>query len=182
LGGITSSEEVVVGAYPSVEVTVTPEASVVPPGTVVAITASITGSVSNYLWTSSEGLVNESTLTPTTAPVINSHDVIFTAETADGCIVRDTAKIFVFVKMVMPNAFSPNGDGVNDVFRIPANVTFELDEFSVFNRWGKKIFATTDITKGWSGENADNGTYVYVITGTLEGKKTVFKGAFVLAR
>ena len=62
------------------------------------------------------------------------------------------------------------------------NVTFKLDEFSVFNRWGKKIFTTADISKGWTGYNADNGIYVYMITGTLEGKKTVFKGALVLAR
>jgi gliding motility-associated-like protein len=84
--------------------------------------------------------------------------------------------------MVMPNAFTPNGDGVNDEFRIPANVTFQLDEFSVYNRWGKKIFSTADITKGWNGTNADNGTYVYFITGMLEGKKTVFKGTLLLAR
>jgi hypothetical protein len=68
------------------------------------------------------------------------------------------------------------------VFRIPANVTFQLDEFSVFNRWGKKIFATTDISEGWDGNNAVNGTYVYMISGELDGKKTVFKGSFVLAR
>ncbi len=82
----------------------------------------------------------------------------------------------------MPNAFSPNGDGVNDIFRIPANVTFQLEEFSVFNRWGKKVFSTTDISKGWNGDNAVNGTYVYLITGKLDGKRTVFNGAFVLAR
>ena len=180
--GVTSSEEVTVGAYPTAEVNVTPEETTVAPGTVVALKANITGSISNYSWTSAEGLVNSNTLTPSTAPAINSHDVIFTGETADGCKIRDTAKIFVFVKMVMPNAFSPNGDGLNDIFRIPANVTFQLDEFSVYNRWGKKIFSTADITKGWNGDNADNGTYIYLITGVLEGKKTVFKGSFVLAR
>ena len=97
-------------------------------------------------------------------------------------MIRDTVDIYVFVKMVMPNAFSPNGDGVNDVFRIPANVTFVLNEFAVFNRWGKKIFTTTDITKGWSGDTEDNGIYVYMIVGMFEGRKAVFKGSFVLAR
>jgi gliding motility-associated-like protein len=182
VGGVASSEEIIVGAYPSPVVDVTPEHSTVPPGTPVALSAQINGSIVNYTWSSVESLLNDNTLTPTTSPVINSHDVIFTCETADGCVIRDTAKIFVFVKMVMPNAFSPNGDGINDEFRIPPNVTFQLDEFSVFNRWGKKIFSTASISKGWSGNNADNGTYVYYITGLLQGKKTVFKGTFLLAR
>lgn len=181
-GGVTRSEEIVVGAYPLVVVNVTPEQSVVPAGTMVSLKATINGNVANYSWSSPEGLSNDNTLTPTTVPVINSHDIIFIASTADGCAIRDTAKIFIFVKMVMPNAFSPNRDGVNDEFRIPANVTFQLDEFSVFNRWGKKIFGTTDITKGWNGDGAVNGTYVYMITGTLEGKKSIFKGTVVLAR
>ena len=181
-GGITSSEDISVGAYTATAVTVTPEESVVQPGTSVMLTAIINGTASGYTWLSSEGLINDNTLTPSTAPVSKSHEVIFTVETPDGCTVSDTAKIFVFVKMVMPNAFSPNGDGVNDIFRIPANVTFKLDEFSVFSRWGNKVFSTTDITKGWDGHDAVNGAYVYLITGVLEGKKTVFKGMFVLTR
>ena len=181
-GGVVSSQDISVGAYAMPVINVTPEEIVVPPGTSVELTAEVSGTISGYSWSSIEALLNENTLQPTTVPVMNSHPVIFTAETPDGCKISDTAKIFAFVKMVMPNAFSPNGDGVNDVFRIPANVTFKLDEFSVFNRWGKKIFTTTDISKGWTGDNADIGMYVYMITGNLEGKKTVFKGTFVLAR
>ena len=181
-GGVTGSGEIIVGAYASPEVNITPEEAVVPPGSSVSITANVTGEISEYSWSSTEGLENQNTLSPTTAPVLKSHEVIFTGKTVEGCVIRDTAKIYVFVKMVMPNAFSPNADGVNDIFRIPANVTFQLEEFSVFNRWGKKVFSTTEISKGWNGNNAVNGTYVYVITGKLDGKRTVFKGAFVLAR
>jgi gliding motility-associated-like protein len=180
--GVTSSEALTVSAYELPVINVIPEESVVPPGTIVALAANITGNVAQYSWSSVEGLINDRSLNPTTVPVIKNHDIIFTAETAEGCVIRDTAKIYVFVKMVMPNAFSPNGDGVNDIFRIPANVTFELYEFSVFNRWGKKIFATADITKGWDGNNAVNGTYVYMISGEVDGRKTVVKGTIVLAR
>ena len=181
-GGVVSSQVITVGAYAMPEIIVTPQEAIVTPGSSVVITANIVGAVGNYSWSSVEGLINETTLNPTTVPVINSHPVIFTAETPDGCVIWDTVNIYVFVKMVMPNAFSPNGDGVNDVFRIPANVTFRLDEFAVFNRWGKKIFTTTDISKGWSGDTEDNGMYVYMIVGVLEGRKAVFKGSFVLAR
>jgi gliding motility-associated-like protein len=181
-GGETSSEDISVGVFAMPGINVTPAESVVPPGTSVELNAEVNGTVSGYSWSSVEGLLNENTLHPTTMPVLNSHPVIFTAETPEGCRISDTAKIFAFVKMVMPNAFSPNGDGFNDVFRIPPNVTFQLNEFSVFNRWGKKIFTTADISKGWDGLNADVGIYVYMITGTLEGKRTVFKGTLMLAR
>lgn len=181
-GVVISSRVISVGTFAMPEISVTPEEAVVKPGSPVVITARINGAVDNYSWSSVEGLINETTLNPTTVPVVNSHSVFFTAETADGCVIRDTVNIYVFVKMLMPNAFSPNGDGVNDVFRIPANVTFQLDEFTVFNRWGKKVFTTSDISKGWSGDDAENGIYVYMIVGVLEGRKTVFKGSFVLAR
>jgi len=45
----------------------------------------------------------------------------------------------------MPNAFTPNGDGKNDVFRIPPDATLNLEEFSIYDRWGAKIFSTKNV-------------------------------------
>jgi gliding motility-associated-like protein len=64
---------------------------------------------------------------------------------------RDTVAIHVIP--YIPNAFTPNGDGKNDVFRIfgvqPENIT--KFNFQVFNRWGQLVFSTTDILEGWDG-------------------------------
>jgi gliding motility-associated-like protein len=42
----------------------------------------------------------------------------------------------------MPNAFTPNGDGKNDVFRIPPGTSLQLKEFSIYDEWGTKVFST----------------------------------------
>ena len=87
----------------------------------------------------------------------------------------------------MPNAFTPNGDGVNDVFRIPQGVIDHLDRFSIYNRWGGMVFTTQAISKGWDGKikglPADTGTYVYYISGTATGGSPVTrKGTVILVR
>ena len=50
----------------------------------------------------------------------------------------------------MPNTFTPNGDGENDILFVRSNDVSEL-YFAVYNRWGQMVFETTDITKGWDG-------------------------------
>ena len=68
----------------------------------------------------------------------------------------------------MPNAFSPNGDGINDIYKAKANHK-SIVEFHayIFNRWGKKIFEWTDINSGWDGtfhgKQVNDGTYYVMV-------------------
>ena len=86
----------------------------------------------------------------------------------------------------MPNAFTPNGDGFNDIFRIPPKVFLHLEEFSIFDRWGNKVFSTRNINEGWDGRFKghllDAGSYVYFISGTNEKGDVRAKGTVVLIR
>lgn len=87
----------------------------------------------------------------------------------------------------MPNAFTPNGDGFNDVFRIPAGLVDHLLQFSIYNRWGEKVFTTQASNKGWDGKVggrvANPGTYVYYISGVDAGGSSVIKkGTVTLIR
>ena len=97
---------------------------------------------------------------------------------------NDTAKILIEIKssLIIPNIFSPNGDGINDVFLIKYKGYKEL-QLSVFNRWGNKYYETTKPEEGWNGDKAAEGTYFYVITGKGNDEK-VFeaKGYFMLVR
>ena len=90
----------------------------------------------------------------------------------------------------MPNAFTPNGDDVNDFFR--GNGIFqgiENFEFLIWNRWGEQIFATTDPSQGWNGAKDNkgqimpNGVYVYLVTFSgPRGKPYNLKGFATLVR
>jgi gliding motility-associated-like protein len=87
-------------------------------------------------------------------------------------------------EIFMPNAFTPNGDGLNDWFRVPKENYNRLINFTIFNRWGQKVFETKDIGKGWNGNNgeyqAPTGTYVYIIImESLDRRKTFAKKGYV---
>jgi gliding motility-associated-like protein len=88
----------------------------------------------------------------------------------NGC--RDTTvknvHIYLDALIFVPNAFTPNGDGINDIF-IPAISGVEENSYSfmIFDRWGKEIFNTIDLSEGWNGRNNEKevalGVYSYVI-------------------
>jgi gliding motility-associated-like protein len=88
--------------------------------------------------------------------------------------------------LIMPNAFTPNNDGTNDLFRIPPGVPLILDDFSIYDRWGNKIFTTNDIKKGWDGSykgtRLSTGVFVYTVSGKLNNEDKFLKGTVLLIR
>lgn len=91
--------------------------------------------------------------------------------TAINGVVGEDGGIFI------PNAFTPNDDGVNDVFYIP-NIDFARFEFSVFDRWGNRVYNTNQCTFRWdgktSGKSVPSGIYVFVLNAS-NGKDAVIK-------
>ncbi len=86
-----------------------------------------------------------------------------------------------------PSAFTPNGDGRNDILRVGGSLALYKDfSLSIFNRWGQRVFFTQNIYAGWNGvfngAKQDLGTYFYYIYYTLEGKKSMMKGDVELIR
>jgi gliding motility-associated-like protein len=86
----------------------------------------------------------------------------------------------------IPRSFTPNGDGLNDIFRIPQAGMIQLKEFAVYNRWGLKIFTTSENSRGWDGNYKDRqspaGVYTYSITGSVNGKVRNLSGTIILLR
>lgn len=78
------------------------------------------------------------------------------------CFVTDRIKIedFCATDLFIPNAFTPNGDGFNDTFGAEAIETYYYS-LNIYNRFGKVIFSTNELTDRWDGKNAPQGTYVY---------------------
>ncbi len=84
-------------------------------------------------------------------------------------------------KVYIPNAFSPNNDGVNDVFR-PEGRNFVLTEMRVYDRWGSLVYESTEANAAWNGrfkgDFVDNGVFIYVISyqNILLGDSKVISG------
>jgi gliding motility-associated-like protein len=90
-------------------------------------------------------------------------------------------------KISLPDLFTPNGDGVNDVIKpiIPSIKKFRC--FKVFNRWGNLVFETIDSSKGWDGtfrgKNQPSETYLWLVEGVdSNGKEVKVTGMFTLFR
>lgn len=97
-----------------------------------------------------------------------------------GCVDTVKTSIYVIDNPYVPNAISPNGDGVNDFLKIPFLNGYPGNMVVIFNRWGKKVYEATDYKNDWDGENLPSGTYFYVVTAPtlnqeLKGAITIFK-------
>lgn len=105
-----------------------------------------------------------------------------------GCRSEDSIYVNIDYhdNLFVPNAFSPNGDGNNDIFKI-ANLTFQnVQEFRVMNRWGQEVFSATD-NRGWNGtfkgKPQDPATFYYLIKVAYpDGATKTFKGDVILVR
>lgn len=147
------------------------------PGDEISITP---GDFESYLWSDSSDL----------SSVIIKDGGTFgvTVMNSAGCFGNDEIKITVSCQdeVWIPDAFSPNGDGVNDQF-LPVAETFVSYELKIFNRWDQLVFDSINSDSGWNGEYNDvslpDGIYVYRLKYTLPDHKTKIRsGKLVLMR
>lgn len=135
----------------------------------------------NHLWQ------DGSTATSFTATVAGSYFVTVSDEL--GCSGSDSVDVTEFCQTILnvPNVFSPNNDGINDVFRVEY---LAVSDFSllIFNRWGHKVFESTDPGRAWDG-TSNNGplpesTYYYLINyvDVFDEKQTVNGHVILLGR
>ena len=109
---------------------------------------------------------------------------------SNNCIGTDTIRISEMhcqEDLMVPNAFTPNGDGHNDLFRPLLFGNVIKFRFTIFNRWGERVFETQALRKGWDGTvagiPADYGVFVWYCYYQLEGKpEKTEKGTVVLIR
>lgn len=141
-----------------------------------------------YLWTPATGLSDPGISDP---QVIYDQNIEYflTVKTQAGCTGYDSINVR-YVEgpdIYVPNAFTPNGDGKNDIFRpIPVGIR-QMDFFRVYNRWGQLVYQGTGYLDGWdgnfNGKKADIGTYVWEVEGVdLNGKAIFKKGTVILIR
>ncbi|MDO6390836.1 gliding motility-associated C-terminal domain-containing protein [Pontibacter sp. BT731] len=124
-----------------------------------------TGGVT-YAWEPAESLSNANVANPVARPdVTTTYTVTITTE--EGCTATDEVTVTVIPAITAPNAFSPNGDRVNDVWEIGNIQNYPDARIEIFNRWGNQIFSSTGYANPWdgtyNGESLPVATYYYII-------------------
>lgn len=143
---------------------------------------------STYEWDPSESLNCSDCPNPIASPTSPTWYHL-TVTTPEGCEILDSIYIDYRIncgEVYIPNIFSPNQDGHNDVFKAYGRCLKDV-ELTVFDRWGNKVFFSNDHTIGWDGTFRDkpmnSGSYVYKLIGTLlYGDKIEMKGSVTLVR
>lgn len=153
-------------------------------GQSVQLPATAHGSNNSYNWLPGMFINDVHTLQPIVNPV-NDITYFLTVSSNDGCgISNDSVRIHVFKKVVIPSAFSPNGDGINDMWNIKGLNGYNDYVLSVFNRYGQIVFTTKDYNKPWDGSYNGKmlpiGTYYYILN--LKQRLLTLKGYVVILR
>jgi gliding motility-associated-like protein len=150
-----------------------------------------TGGV-NYIWSPTTGL-NDPFISNPIGIYNASNDSVrykMIASDAIGCIDSAYVTVYVFQTMpyvFVPTAFTPNGDGLNDVIRPIAVGIQKINYFSIYNRWGQMVYYTTQNKTGWDGNLKGrpqaSAVYVWMLSAIdYLGKPLFLKGTVTLIR
>jgi gliding motility-associated-like protein len=183
---ITVSDPAIITAYSDTTITF---------GTNVTLTAQATDTSGNiisggtYTWSPINNLTCVLCQTTTVIQPTDTSIYIVAYEAENGCIVYDTVTVNVDMQfnIGVPSAFTPNGDGTNDLLLVRGEIGIESLTFSIYNRYGQEVFFTSEKTEGWDGTHNSNpvnpGVFVYYIKATmLDGTIQELKGNVTLIR
>ncbi|MDP4282837.1 MAG: PKD domain-containing protein [Bacteroidota bacterium] len=142
-----------------------------------------------YLWSPATGLNNINIANPV-AILQNNQQYVLKVSNDAGCSEKDTINITVYkvdAGLYIPNAFTPNGDGINDVFKPVTLGIKSLTYFRIFNRFGEKVFSTSQQNVGWDGtykgKPMDQDVFVWIAEGIdYQNNKISKRGTVMLIR
>ena len=142
-----------------------------------------------YLWSPWKGLSDPHIANPV-AFLSDNQQYILKATNLAGCYDTDTINVTVYKVdpgLYVPNAFTPNGDGKNDIFKPILLGMKSLTYFKIFNRLGQLIFSTSQQNTGWDGSYkgraVDPDVFVWIVEGTdYQNNKVYKKGSVMLVR
>ncbi|MEO5642552.1 MAG: PKD domain-containing protein [Bacteroidia bacterium] len=179
---ITTTNAVAVGALPTVDAG---------PFVTIAIGNSTqlnaTGGTGSYTWLPVTGLSNSTISNPVASPTVTTIYTVYYTN-AFGCTASDTVTVEIIeaYSIFIPGSFSPNGDGNNDVLFVRGAGIKELS-FTVYDRFGEKVFESTNVNDGWDGsfrgQPMNTGIYVWYVSAVFYNTTMqILKGDVSLVR
>lgn len=146
-------------------------------GTEVEYSSTGTG-VDTWHWTLGDSSVSTEPFVIHTYQDTGLFPVTLLVSGPDGCLDSITRWIRVFEDIIMPNVFTPNGDGDNESFRI-TGLSGHGNEIIVLNRWGREVYYSPDYDNSWKGDGLAEGTYYYIMR---NNKGEIYSGFVTLLR
>ncbi|WP_222538905.1 gliding motility-associated C-terminal domain-containing protein [Pedobacter polysacchareus] len=135
----------------------------------------VSGDNLEYFWTPSKGLDDPKKLTPIATPLATTTYTLNVASLNNCNGATSSMTVKVFKKVIIPNTFTPNGDGINDVWNIEALQAYPNAEVKVMNRFGERVFSAKGNFQNWDGwykgKSLPVGTYFYWIDLHEAGQK-----------
>ena len=179
--GCTDVEKQHITVYPSPTVSAGDDITMLE-GTQITIKATASPGVT-YKWHPSTGLDHDDVLNPIASPTENTtYQLIVTSGT--NCMAMDEVNINVLKNIIIPNTFTPNGDGYNDQWEIKYLTTYPNNAVDIYNRYGEKLYSSIGYSMPWDGRykgtNVPAGTYYYIIN-PKNGRK-VMSGSVTIIR
>ena len=183
-GSCQVKDTISVSVFPGPQANAGPDLNVILGDQVQLMATAATGST--LLWSPSTGLSASNILRPFASP-LQTTTYTLTASTAQGCASSDDVLVTVLACGEPMNAFSPNGDGINDRWLITNNNCFKSARVDIFNRYGARVFEDASYSNNWDGtykgKALADGTYYYIVTYELvNGKKVYRKGNVTILR
>jgi len=147
----------------------------------------VKGTAVNYFWSPPAYISDVNALQPKVYP---TQDITYTlsAFSTVGCgSASDDVHITLYQELFIPNSFTPNGDGLNDKFRIRVFDNYKILRFVIYNRWGSLVYSSTNAIDGWDGTykgyQQQAGAYIYYLEmESTAGRKIIKQGTIQLLR
>ena len=154
-------------------------------GSSAILLTTISGAYNTILWTPSSSLNNPAIESPEASPLVNTYYIINVLNN-DGCSASDTALVKVVNNIKIPNAFSPNGDGINDYWEIKDLNGINSVTVYIFDRNGQKVYDYSGSNIAWDGKYGGQpvpvGTYYYIVKLNDELRSQTYSGWILLMR
>jgi gliding motility-associated-like protein len=154
-------------------------------GVTLPLHAAVSGNYMDAVWTSSTATI-QNPLSVNNATIFASVNslCILTVNTIEGCSVSDEVFIAVNKRQIIPNAFSPNNDGINDYWQLPVDASCNDCFVNIFDCYGALVFSAKPYAKPWDGKQNGKplpaGVYYYYIK--ISANKKAISGSVILLR
>jgi gliding motility-associated-like protein len=147
----------------------------------------VQGTAVSYSWSPPVYINDINAMQPKVYPVQDMTYTLHAVSTVGCGTASDNVNVTIYKGFFMPNSFTPNGDGINDRFRIKAYDNYKILRFVIYNRWGAVIFNSDNATEGWDGTYKGYpqpmGAYIYYLEmQNSNGQKIVKQGTVQLLR